>query len=277
MRAPPAAAGRRSRQGQSPSRRSAAANANGVVWVALEEPLRDIPRHCPVRRPGLPPRLRGLYRALAGDGRGCASWRTVSTTPISLSCTRRTSASSTNPNRVQPDWSRIRRASSCTPTCRLKNPEISTSQSSASASDQHHPAVREDLGGCPSRAKMKVTYPNGLVHIIMTLTAPIDRPALAGHPVPCCAATAEADAPAENLNQVRPPGHARGHVPSWRPATTDVPLSMNGELHMPTDRPGLGRKCAACWRSWLAEHGEAECAGAGTDNRAAAARRRGPE
>jgi hypothetical protein len=35
-----------------------------------------------------------------------------------------------------------------------------------------------------------------------------------------------------------------------------VPLSMNGELHMPTDRPGLEMRRMLA--NLLAEHGEAE-------------------
>ena len=141
----------------------------GVVWVALEEPLRDIPE--------LPEYDDPAYRRVfefydRGRRPACASWRTASTTPTSPSCTRRASASSKSP-------SRCRRGSKPHPAgfimyadVPVKNPDIQKANLGIACDRtvRHY----EKTWWMPFSRKMKVTYPNGLVHIIMTLTAPID-------------------------------------------------------------------------------------------------------
>jgi phenylpropionate dioxygenase-like ring-hydroxylating dioxygenase large terminal subunit len=106
----------------------------------------------------------------------------------------------------------------------------------------------------PFSRKMKVTYPNGLVHIIMTLTAPIDdRQSQVIQFL--LRSDSEADAPAANLIKFdRQVTHEDMAI--LEACDHDVPLSPNGELHMPTDRPGLEMRRLLA--RLLAEHGEAE-------------------
>src|SRR5258708_23481324 len=106
----------------------------------------------------------------------------------------------------------------------------------------------------PYSRKMKVTYPNGLVHIIMTLTAPIDdrRSQVIQF---LLRSDSEADAPAENLIKFDPQV-THENMAILAACDDDVPLSMNGELHMPTDRPGL--EIPRMLPKLLAQHGESE-------------------
>jgi hypothetical protein len=88
----------------------------------------------------------------------------------------------------------------------------------------------------------------------MTLTAPIDdrRSQVIQF---LLRSDSEADAPAENLIKFdRQVTHEDMSI--LAACDDDVPLSMNGELHMPTDRPGLEMRRMLA--KLLAEHGEAE-------------------
>jgi len=92
------------------------------------------------------------------------------------------------------------------------------------------------------------------VHIIMTLTAPIDdrRSQVIQF---LLRSDSEADAPAENLIKFdRQVTHEDMAI--LAACDDDVPLSLVGELHMPTDRPGLEMRRMLA--KLLAEHGEAE-------------------
>jgi phenylpropionate dioxygenase-like ring-hydroxylating dioxygenase large terminal subunit len=108
----------------------------------------------------------------------------------------------------------------------------------------------------PFSRKMKITYPNGLVHILITLTAPIDdrRSMLTQFAI---RSDTEADAPAADCiafdRQVTDEDRSILEACGW-----DVPLDLKRreELHMPSDRPGLEmRKRLA---ALLAAHGERE-------------------
>src|SRR4030088_2688384 len=106
----------------------------------------------------------------------------------------------------------------------------------------------------PSRRKRRVPYPNGLMHIIMTLTAPIDdrRSQVIQF---LLRSDSEADAPAENLIKFdRQVTHEDMSILAV--CDDDVAVSMNGQLHRPSDRPGLEMRRMLA--KLLAEHGEAE-------------------
>ncbi len=114
----------------------------------------------------------------------------------------------------------------------------------------------------PFSRKMKITYPNGLVHILITLTAPIDdrRSILTQFAV---RNDTEADAPAEGViafdRQVTHEDRAILEACDW-----DVPLDLRRreELHMWSDRPGLEMRKRLM--KLLAAHGEREARTTGT-------------
>jgi hypothetical protein len=134
----------------------------------------------------------------------------------------------------------------------VKNPDIQKGNLGI-ASDR---TIRhyEKTWWMPFSRKMKVTYPNGLVHIIMTLTAPIDdrRSQVIQF---LLRSDSEADAPAANLIEFdRQVTHEDRDI--LAACDWDVPLTLTGELHMPTDRPGLEMRRLLA--KLLADHGEAE-------------------
>jgi hypothetical protein len=134
----------------------------------------------------------------------------------------------------------------------VKNPDIQKANLGI-ASDR---TVRhyEKTWWMPFSRKMKVTYPNGLVHIIMTLTAPIDdrRSQVIQF---LLRSDSEADAPAAKLVEFdRQVTHEDMAI--LEACDFDVPLSLTGERHMPTDQPGLEMRRMLA--RLLAEHGESE-------------------
>ncbi len=134
----------------------------------------------------------------------------------------------------------------------VKNPDIQKANLGI-ASDR---TIRhyEKTWWMPFSRKMKVTYPNGLAHIIMTLTAPIDdqRSQVIQF---LLRSDSEADAPAEKLIEFdRQVTHEDRTI--LEACDFDVPLSLTGERHMPTDRPGLEMR--RMLGKLLVEHGEAE-------------------
>lgn len=192
----------------------------GVVWVALEEPLRDIPAlpeyDDPAHR-----RVFEFYEPvqprLEADPAGFTMYADV---PV-------------------------------------KNPEIQRGNLGIAADRtvRHY----EKTWWMPFSRKTKVTYPNGLVHIIMTLTAPIDdrRSEVIQF---LLRSDSEADAPAANLIKFdRQVTHEDMAI--LEACDHDVPLSPAGELHVPTDRPGLEMRRLLA--GLLAEHGEPEVRRAG--------------
>ncbi len=106
----------------------------------------------------------------------------------------------------------------------------------------------------PFTRTLKITYPNGLVHLIFTAATPIsDR---ASQIVQFCLRNdTEADASAESIiafdRQVT--GEDRAVLES---TDYDAPLTISEEQHMPSDQPGIvmRRKLAAL----LKDHGETE-------------------
>jgi phenylpropionate dioxygenase-like ring-hydroxylating dioxygenase large terminal subunit len=108
----------------------------------------------------------------------------------------------------------------------------------------------------PFSRKMKVTYPNGLIHIIVTCTAPIDdRSSTVVQFV--LRTDTEADAPAADVvafdRQVTNEDRAMLETTDY-----DVPLDLASreEFHMPSDRPGLEMRKRLL--ALLHDHGERE-------------------
>jgi phenylpropionate dioxygenase-like ring-hydroxylating dioxygenase large terminal subunit len=221
----------------------------GVVWVALEEPLRDIPalpeyddpayrRVFEFYEPWQAPGLRIMENSF--DNAHFAFVHKESFGIVD------------EPEPVQPRLEADPAGFVMYADVPVKNPEIQKGNLGI-ASDR---TVRhyEKIWWMPFSRKMKVTYPNGLVHIIMTLTAPIDdrRSQVIQF---LLRSDSEADAPAENLIKFdRQVTHEDMAI--LEACDHDVPLSPNGELHMPTDRPGLEMRRLLA--RLLAEHGEQE-------------------
>lgn len=108
----------------------------------------------------------------------------------------------------------------------------------------------------PFARKMKVTYPNGLIHVIITCTAPLDdRSSTVVQFV--FRNDTEADAPAVDViafdRQVTNEDRAILEITDY-----DVPLDLASreEFHMPSDRPGLEMRKRL--GALLREHGEPE-------------------
>jgi phenylpropionate dioxygenase-like ring-hydroxylating dioxygenase large terminal subunit len=203
---------------------------HGVVWVALEEPLGDIP--------DLAPGLRIMENSF--DNAHFAFVHKASFGIVD------------EPEPVQPRLEPHPAGFVMYADVPVKNPDIQKANLGI-ASDR---TIRqyEKTWWMPFSRKMKVTYPNGLVHIIMTLTAPIDdRQSQVIQFL--LRSDSEADAPAENLIKFdRQVTHEDMTI--LAACDDDVPLSLVGELHMPTDRPGLEMR--RMLGKLLAEHGEAE-------------------
>ena len=222
---------------------------HGVVWIALEEPLRDIPelpeyddpayrRVFEFYEPWQAPGLRIMENSF--DNAHFAFVHKASFGIVD------------EPEPVQPRLEPHRAGFVMYADVPVKNPDIQKGNLGI-ASDR---TIRqyEKTWWMPFSRKMKVTYPNGLVHIIMTLTAPIDD--RRSQVIQFLLRTdTESDAPAENLikfdRQV-----TREDMAILEACDHDVPLSMTGELHMPTDQPGLEMRRILA--KLLADHGEAE-------------------
>src|SRR5229473_122490 len=222
---------------------------HGVVWVALEEPLRDIPdlpeyddpayrRVFEFYEPWQAPGLRIMENSF--DNAHFAFVHKASFGIVD------------EPEPVQPRLEPDPAGFVMYADVPVKNPDIQKGNLGI-ASDR---TIRqyEKTWWMPFSRKMKVTYPNGLVHIIMTLTAPIDdrRSQVIQF---LLRSDSEADAPAENLVKFdRQVTHEDMAI--LAACDDDVPLSLGVELHMPTDRPGLEMRRMLA--KLLAEHGEAE-------------------
>lgn len=107
----------------------------------------------------------------------------------------------------------------------------------------------------PFLRKLQITYPNGLVHAIVTAATPIDdrRSQIVQF---CYRSDSEADAPAAQViafdRQVTAEDRRILESTDW-----DVPLDQSGvEANMPSDRPGLVMRRMLL--DLLAAHGESE-------------------
>jgi phenylpropionate dioxygenase-like ring-hydroxylating dioxygenase large terminal subunit len=222
---------------------------HGVVWVALEEPLRDIPE--------LPEYDDPAYRRVfefyePWDAPGLRIMENSFDNAHFAFVHKESFGIVDEPEPVQPRLEPHPAGFVMYADVPVKNPDIQKANLGI-ASDR---TIRqyEKTWWMPFSRKMKVTYPNGLVHIIMTLTAPIDdrRSQVIQF---LLRSDSEADAPAENLIKFdRQVTHEDMAI--LAACDDDVPLSLAGELHMPTDRPGLEMRRLLA--KVLAEHGEAE-------------------
>jgi len=136
----------------------------------------------------------------------------------------------------------------------VKNPALQK----ANLKDAGDRTVRnnEKTWWMPLSRKMKITYPSGLIHIIITLTAPIDdRSSIINQFV--FRNDSEADAPAAGViafdRQVTFEDKAMLESTDY-----DVPLDLavRDERHMPSDRPGLEMRKRL--GELLRAHGETE-------------------
>ena len=222
---------------------------HGVVWVALEEPLTDIP--------DLPEYDDPAYRRVfefyeVWDAPGLRIMENSFDNAHFAYVHRESFGIIEEPEPVPPRLESHPAGFVMYADVPVKNPDIQ--KGNLGIDGDRTVRQYEKTWWMPFSRKMKVTYPNGLIHIIMTLTAPIDdrRSQVIQF---LLRSDSEADAPAANLVKFdRQVTHEDMTV--LEACDHDVPLSMNGELHMPTDRPGLEmRKRLA---QLLAEHGEVE-------------------
>ncbi|MCW5736812.1 MAG: aromatic ring-hydroxylating dioxygenase subunit alpha [Enhydrobacter sp.] len=221
----------------------------GVVWVALEEPLRDIP--------ALPEYDDPAYRRVfefyePWEAPGLRIMENSFDNAHFAFVHKESFGIVDEPEPVQPRLEPDPAGFVMYADVPVKNPEIQRGNLGIDADRtvRHY----EKTWWMPFSRKMKVTYPNGLVHIIMTLTAPIDdrRSQVIQF---LLRSDSEADAPAENLTRFdRQVTHEDMAI--LEGCDHDVPLSPAGELHMPTDRPGLEMRRMLA--RLLAEHGEQE-------------------
>jgi phenylpropionate dioxygenase-like ring-hydroxylating dioxygenase large terminal subunit len=222
---------------------------HGVVWVALEEPLRDVPdlpeyddpayrRVFEFYEPWNAPGLRIMENSF--DNARFAFVHKASFGIVD------------EPEPVQPRLEPHPAGFVMYADVPVKNPDIQ--KANLGIAGDRTIRYYEKTWWMPFSRKMKVTYSNGLVHIIMTLTAPIDdrRSQVIQF---LLRSDSESDAPAENLVKFdRQVTHEDMTI--LEACDYDVPLGMSGELHMPTDRPGLEMRRMLA--KLLAEHGETE-------------------
>jgi len=221
----------------------------GVVWVALEEPLRDIPALPEHDDPGYR-RVFEFYETWAAPGLRIMenSFDNAHFAFVHKASFGIVEEPEPVPPRLEPDPAGFVMYADVP----VKNPDIQKANLGiASERTIRHYAKTWWM---PFSRKMKVTYPNSLVHIIMTLTAPIDdrRSQVIQF---LLRSDREEDAPAANLvafdRQV-----THEDMTILEACDFDVPLALNRELHMPTDQPGLEMRRLLA--KLLAEHGETE-------------------
>ncbi len=139
----------------------------------------------------------------------------------------------------------------------VKNPE--QQQKNLGIAEERTIRKVEKTWWMPFSRKMKITYPNGRVHILLTLTAPIDDRSSQVTQI-AIRNDSEAEAPAAGVIAFdRQVTHEDRGILEM--TDCDVPLDLRRERHMPSDRPGMEmRKRLA---ALLAEHGEPEMTAAG--------------
>ena len=177
----------------------------GIVWVALEEPLRDIPELPEYDDPAYR-RVFEFYEPWSAPGLRIME---NSFDNAHFAFVHKASFGIVDePEPVQPRLEPHPAGFVMYSDVPVKNPDIQKANLGIAADRtvRHY----EKTWWMPFSRKMKVTYPNGLVHIIMTLTAPIDDRRFAGHPVPA-AQRQRSRRPGGQAGRVRSPGDARGH------------------------------------------------------------------
>ena len=223
----------------------------GYVWVALEDPLEAIPEIPEIHDPGFR-RIDEFYEVWRAPGLRIME---NSFDNAHFSYVHRASFGvQEDPEPAPLELVDEGMGFSMITEVAVKNPEIQK----RNLGIQAERTVRRyrKTYWMPFSRKMHVTYPNGLVHIIVTCTAPIDD----GHSQVIQFALrndTEEDAPAERViafdRQVTSEDRRILEV-----CEHDVPLATASgeEYHMPSDRPGLEmRKRLA---RLLEAHGETE-------------------
>jgi hypothetical protein len=112
----------------------------------------------------------------------------------------------------------------------------------------------------PFARKLQITYPNGLVHAIVTVATPIDDD-YSQIVQFCFRNDSEAEAPAVEVNRFDRAVTLEDRA-VLETTDCDVPLDQSGaEFNMPSDRPGIVMR--QMLRDLLGRHGETESRRAG--------------
>jgi phenylpropionate dioxygenase-like ring-hydroxylating dioxygenase large terminal subunit len=226
-----------------------AASRYGWVWVALDDPLMDIPEIPEAADPRFR-RIDEFHEPWSAAGLrimensfDTAHFSYVHAATFGIPEDPRPAPSSIE----HTPWGFVMRSEAP-----VKNQGISKDL----LKDQAERTVRiiEGRWHLPFFRASRIDYPSGLTHVLCTGATPVDD----RHSMICqwvYRSDTEADASAEKViafdRAVTHEDKAILEGTSW-----DVPLGMGAELHMPADKPGLEmrRRIAAL----LAEHGEAE-------------------
>lgn len=112
----------------------------------------------------------------------------------------------------------------------------------------------------PFARKLRIQYPNGLVHVIVTCATPIDDKSSMVVQFAVRSDTEE-DVPAADINAFdRQVTEEDRHILETTEYDVPLDLAAKTEAHMPSDRPGMMMRNKL--QALLAEHGEAEATNA---------------
>ncbi|MEP4378447.1 MAG: aromatic ring-hydroxylating dioxygenase subunit alpha [Alphaproteobacteria bacterium] len=112
----------------------------------------------------------------------------------------------------------------------------------------------------PFVRRLRIQYPNGLIHVIVTCATPIDDKSSMVIQFAARSDT-EADVPAADINAFdRQVTDEDRYILETTAYDVPLDLSAKSEAHMPSDRPGMMMRNKL--RALLAEHGEAEATNA---------------
>lgn len=222
----------------------------GYVWVALGEPLYALPEFEEADAPGFR-KIDQFYEVW-----NCAGLRLMENSFDNAHFSfvhRATFGDSGHPQPARLVIDRRADGFLMRSDVPVKNPEIQKSLLKIPADETvRHMRARWYM---PFLRKLQITYPNGLVHSIVTAGTPIDDRSCQVVQF-CFRNDTEADAPAETVNAFdrQVTDEDRGILESTE---YDVPLDQTGvEFNMPSDRPGLVMRRMLL--ELLARHGESE-------------------
>lgn len=147
----------------------------------------------------------------------------------------------------------------------VANPEIS--RKSVGSDDEKTVRTFTTTWFMPFVRRLRITYPSGLIHIIVTCATPIDDKTSMVVQFAVRSDT-EDDVPAEEINAFDRQVTAEDQY-ILETTEYDVPLDLSAkaEAHMPSDRPGMMMRNRLL--ALLAEHGEVEVSNAYTTAQAA--------
>jgi phenylpropionate dioxygenase-like ring-hydroxylating dioxygenase large terminal subunit len=232
-----------------------AASRYGYVWVALAEPLFALPEFEEAQSPGFR-QIDQFYEVW-----GCAGLRLMENSFDNAHFSfvhRGTFGDAGHPQPAKLEIDEFDDGFLMKSSVPVKNPEIQKSLLKIPTDDTvRHMRARWWM---PFLRKLQITYPNGLVHSIVTAGTPIDDQS--SQIVQFCFRNdTEAEARAEDVNRFdrQVTLEDRGILES---TDFDVPLDQTGfESNMPSDRPGLVMR--RMLRDLLERHGETETRRAG--------------